>query len=247
MRLFVKIDKTICVKISHLRKEGALGEGCLQAWYQVRDGDGDALARELQHKYGYATYTNTDDNTSKNTNTNTNTCRDATGTVGRVADKGRERDAGSAERWYCWPTGTGTWKKYILKHKHKYKYKYVYNYKNILLTNRDWQMKHKIFKHKKYKEKYNENKDTITNTRLCCWPTETGTLDKYLQYKYKFLMDESLRIHVSLWFEPVANCLWCWRWWCCSWQGGLTESSAMKKVMKDFFKNFRDLFEIDIV
>ena len=57
------------------------------------------MARELQHKYGYATYTNTDDNTSKNTNTNT--CRDATGTVGRVADKGREREAGSAERWYC--------------------------------------------------------------------------------------------------------------------------------------------------
>jgi len=28
-------------------------------------------------------------------------CSEATGTVGRVADKGRERDAGSAERWYC--------------------------------------------------------------------------------------------------------------------------------------------------
>jgi len=28
-------------------------------------------------------------------------CREATGTVGRVADKGREREAGSAERWYC--------------------------------------------------------------------------------------------------------------------------------------------------
>jgi len=39
---------------------------------------------------------------------------EATGTVGSEADKGSERDAGSAERWYCWPTGTGTCGKVLM-------------------------------------------------------------------------------------------------------------------------------------
>ena len=59
----------------------------------------------MQQRYKNETHTNTNCKYKYATHTNRNykwnTCREATGTVGRVADKGREREAGSAERWYC--------------------------------------------------------------------------------------------------------------------------------------------------
>ena len=95
-----------------------------------------------------------------------------------------------------------------------------------VFTRKKCKYKYKYIYHEKYKMIVLTNRIWITNINTTAIRNTTTLQLKVWNTFFSYLL------------EPVASCLWCWRWWCCSWQGGSTGSSAMNSscIIQDFKK-----------